>query len=112
MADQNLLYYALLFGAVLAYPLFRLVAKQLGQFAGTPGQGKDIAGGGYGGKTETFTRADVAKHGAQDDLWVVIRGKVYDLSEYVDEHPGGVAAIMVRLLPFPPLPRGFQGNVH
>jgi cytochrome b involved in lipid metabolism len=26
---------------------------------------------------------------------VVINGKVYDLSEYVDEHPGGVAAMMV-----------------
>lgn len=72
MADQNLVYYALLFGAVLAYPIFRLVAKQLGQFSGTPGQGKSIVGDGYGGENAVYTRADVAKHNTQDDLWVGI----------------------------------------
>ena len=25
----------------------------------------------------------------QDDLWVIIKGKVYDVTSYVDEHPGG-----------------------
>jgi cytochrome b involved in lipid metabolism len=28
-----------------------------------------------------------------DDLWVIIDDKVYDLTDYVDEHPGGVDAI-------------------
>ena len=26
---------------------------------------------------------------AQDDCWVIIKGKVYDVTDYVDEHPGG-----------------------
>eukprot|EP00210_Caulerpa_lentillifera_P006900 g6597.t1 len=43
----------------------------------------------------TFTREEVAKHNRPEDLWVIIRPKdsreyrVYDLSSYVDEHPGG-----------------------
>ena len=40
-----------------------------------------------------FTRGEVAAHNTATDLWVVIKGGVYELSEYVDEHPGGVEAI-------------------
>ena len=40
-----------------------------------------------------YTRAQVATHDSEDDLWVVIDGKVYDLTEYVHEHPGGSEAI-------------------
>jgi cytochrome b involved in lipid metabolism len=40
-----------------------------------------------------YTAAQVATHDSEDDLWVVIDGKVYDLTEYVDEHPGGGEAI-------------------
>ena len=32
---------------------------------------------------------EVAKHNTQDDMWVVVRGKVYDLSNYKFRHPGG-----------------------
>lgn len=69
MADQNIVYYALLFGVVLAYPVLKMVGRMLGQFSGTPGGGK-IVGEGYGGKDAVYTRADVAKHNKQDDLWV------------------------------------------
>ena len=40
-----------------------------------------------------YTTSDVAKHATVDDLWVIIDGKVYDLSEYAHEHPGGTEAI-------------------
>lgn len=36
-----------------------------------------------------YTFDEVAKHNTTDDLWVVYNGKVYDVSKYVDEHPGG-----------------------
>lgn len=36
-----------------------------------------------------FTREEVAKHCTPDDLWLVIDGKVYDVTDYVKEHPGG-----------------------
>ena len=81
MADQNLVYYALLFGAVLAYPIVKLVLKQLGQFSGTPGSGT-VVGDGYGGKDATYTLADVAKHNKQDDLWV--RRRIQRTNERTD----------------------------
>ncbi len=35
------------------------------------------------------TRAEVAEHNTFDDCWVIIRDKVYDISEWKDHHPGG-----------------------
>ena len=46
-----------------------------------------------------ITRKEVAKHGTSDDLWVILRSKehnqlrVYDLTAYVEEHPGGQAIL-------------------
>lgn len=34
---------------------------------------------------------EVAKHNKKDDLWLVVEGKVYDLSSFVSTHPGGDA---------------------
>jgi sterol-4alpha-carboxylate 3-dehydrogenase (decarboxylating) len=36
-----------------------------------------------------FTPEQVAAHARPDDCWVVIRDLVYDLTAYVDVHPGG-----------------------
>ncbi|KAI0414913.1 FAD binding domain-containing protein [Xylaria grammica] len=41
-----------------------------------------------------FTLEEVAKHNKKDDLWVVVKGVVMDLSNWLDEHPGGPQAIM------------------
>jgi len=35
------------------------------------------------------TWEDLAKHNLPNDLWVAIRGKVYDLTQYQHRHPGG-----------------------
>ncbi|RCK64200.1 Cytochrome b2, mitochondrial [Candida viswanathii] len=37
---------------------------------------------------------EVAKHNKKDDCWVVIHGKAYDLSGFLDEHPGGLGIIL------------------
>ena len=34
-----------------------------------------------------FTLAEVARHATEDDCWMAINGKVYDLSAYLPEHP-------------------------
>ncbi|XP_062111479.1 cytochrome b5 [Humulus lupulus] len=39
--------------------------------------------------TKLFSMAEASQHNTKDDCWVVIDGKVYDLSSYLDEHPGG-----------------------
>lgn len=41
-----------------------------------------------------FTMEEVAKHNKKDDLWVVIKGVVLDLTNWLDEHPGGPQAIL------------------
>ena len=41
-----------------------------------------------------FTMEEVAKHNKKDDLWVVVNGVVMDLTNWLDEHPGGPQAIM------------------
>ncbi|CAG8025608.1 unnamed protein product [Penicillium nalgiovense] len=38
---------------------------------------------------KVFSVADVAAHKDRTDLWVIIHGKVYDLTKYVRDHPGG-----------------------
>jgi hypothetical protein len=38
---------------------------------------------------ETFTREEVAKHNTEDSLWCIIDHRVYDLTDFVDAHPGG-----------------------
>ena len=40
-----------------------------------------------------YTRADVAQHNGQKDIWIVVKGKVYDVTPYVEEHPGGLAIL-------------------
>ncbi|KXJ85976.1 FAD binding domain-domain-containing protein [Microdochium bolleyi] len=41
-----------------------------------------------------FTMEEVAKHNKKDDLWVVVKGVVMDLTNWLDDHPGGPQAIM------------------
>eukprot|EP01026_Neomeris_dumetosa_P031093 TRINITY_DN2470_c0_g1_i1.p1 TRINITY_DN2470_c0_g1~~TRINITY_DN2470_c0_g1_i1.p1 ORF type:complete len:486 (-),score=56.14 TRINITY_DN2470_c0_g1_i1:998-2455(-) len=37
----------------------------------------------------TFSWAEVEKHNLPTDCWIVVKNKVYDVSEFVEKHPGG-----------------------
>uniref|UniRef100_A0A670Z2M4 Cytochrome b5 heme-binding domain-containing protein n=1 Tax=Pseudonaja textilis TaxID=8673 RepID=A0A670Z2M4_PSETE len=36
-----------------------------------------------------FTLAEVAKHSSDREAWLVIHDRVYDVTRFLDEHPGG-----------------------
>ena len=45
-----------------------------------------------GGKT--YSAADVAKHNKADDCWIIVDGAVYDVTNFLSEHPGGKKVIV------------------
>lgn len=40
-----------------------------------------------------YTMEEVAKHNTKDDCWMVIHGDVYDVTAFIDSHPGGLAIL-------------------
>ncbi|KAG0281556.1 hypothetical protein BGZ95_002364 [Linnemannia exigua] len=38
---------------------------------------------------KTFTTADLAAHCSRTSLYLAVGGKVYDCTDFIDEHPGG-----------------------
>ncbi|GAA5911500.1 hypothetical protein JCM6882_000519 [Rhodosporidiobolus microsporus] len=43
---------------------------------------------------KSFSKDEVAKHNKEDDLWLIIDSAVYDLSRFVDLHPGGAHVLL------------------
>lgn len=89
--DQNLalVFISAIIGAVLAYILFaRINSNKSSKSASQPAPRPE---------PRAFSRAEVAKHNKEGDLWLILRAKgsdklqVYDLSAYADQHPGGDA---------------------
>ncbi|KAI5057373.1 hypothetical protein GOP47_0027388 [Adiantum capillus-veneris] len=39
--------------------------------------------------TVYYTLQDVSEHSSPQDCWLVIGGKVYDVTRFLEEHPGG-----------------------
>eukprot|EP01110_Echinostelium_bisporum_P012352 TRINITY_DN687_c0_g1_i1.p1 TRINITY_DN687_c0_g1~~TRINITY_DN687_c0_g1_i1.p1 ORF type:complete len:184 (-),score=25.70 TRINITY_DN687_c0_g1_i1:41-592(-) len=36
-----------------------------------------------------FSLNEVSKHNTEDDCWIVIHNKVYNITQWIDRHPGG-----------------------
>ncbi len=41
-------------------------------------------------KNRVISMAECDKHKTEEDVWLVIHGKVYDVTAFANEHPGGV----------------------
>lgn len=42
----------------------------------------------------SYTLAEVAEHESRESCWVAVHGEVYDLTDWIDEHPGGIGEIL------------------
>ena len=40
-----------------------------------------------------YTPAEVAAHNTQDDCWIIVDDKVYDVTTYIAEHPGELSIL-------------------
>ncbi|XP_037292954.1 cytochrome b5 reductase 4 isoform X2 [Manduca sexta] len=54
--------------------------------------GKDLTG--VGGRIRPVTPSELALHNKQDDAWLAIRGRVYNITHYLPYHPGGPEELM------------------
>lgn len=52
----------------------------------------DLAG--TGGKIMEVTPEELAKHNTEKDCWVALKGNVYNVTTYLNFHPGGVDELM------------------
>ena len=43
---------------------------------------------------KTFTITEVAQHNIKTDCYLIVNKQVYDVTSYIDQHPGGVRRIV------------------
>lgn len=47
------------------------------------------------GKMVNITKADLSKHNSPTDCWIAVSGKVYNVTDFLGDHPGGKKAILL-----------------
>jgi L-lactate dehydrogenase (cytochrome) len=41
-----------------------------------------------------LTWEEVAKHSSRESCWVVIKGRAFDVTNFLDDHPGGAKSLL------------------
>ncbi|KAL6846342.1 hypothetical protein ACP4OV_023790 [Aristida adscensionis] len=72
----------LILGALVVIPRSNRKVKQSGTYSG-----------GSGKISRIYTKKQVSTHNTRKDCWIIIKDKVYDVTSYVEEHPGGDAIL-------------------
>ncbi|KMZ64026.1 cytochrome B5-like protein [Zostera marina] len=39
--------------------------------------------------SRAYTESEVSLHNSRKDCWIIVKDQVYDVTSYVEEHPGG-----------------------
>ena len=47
---------------------------------------------------QKISASEVAKHATPEDCWIVVNGKVYDLTKFAPNHPGGADSMPLQNL--------------
>ncbi len=50
-----------------------------------------------GGEVRSYSWEDIRKHDKENDAWVVMDGEVFDVSKFLNEHPGGSSIVLPSL---------------
>lgn len=53
-------------------------------------------------KPPSFTQAEINRHNNIDDLWIIIDGVVYDITNFQLEHPGGEKGMYSSVMRYDP----------
>nr|CAI5823765.1 unnamed protein product [Callosobruchus analis] len=56
--------------------------------------GRDLTGVGDRAGRMTVTKSELARHNRIDDIWLAVRGRVYNVTSYIPFHPGGPDELM------------------
>ncbi|KNC47570.1 uncharacterized protein AMSG_02595 [Thecamonas trahens ATCC 50062] len=78
---------ALLLGGLVWLVVRAWVRSQTDSLAADGGSGEARS------NKKLFLAAEVSKHASPEDLWMIVHGKVYDVTPYVDTHEGGDAIL-------------------
>jgi len=54
----------------------------------------DITMEGQKSSGKIYRLEDVAQHADAQDLWIAIHNKVYDITKFLEEHPGGLEVLL------------------
>eukprot|EP00914_Ancora_sagittata_P012837 GHVO01024782.1.p1 GENE.GHVO01024782.1~~GHVO01024782.1.p1 ORF type:complete len:129 (+),score=22.55 GHVO01024782.1:97-483(+) len=44
--------------------------------------------------TKQITKEELSKHNTARDLWIAVHNKVYDITKFIEEHPGGEEVLL------------------
>ena len=81
-------------GCIIIYALFMGFVVIKGGLKDQKNENSSVSSNTSASKPQTQPTTDVSKHAATSDCWIVISSGVYDVTNYVDQHPGGAREIL------------------
>ena len=68
---------------LIGFGLWMLIDRQNNKNSGVPNNTSTEQ------QAKTFTLNEVASHNSRTDCWTIISGQVYELTDFINRHPGG-----------------------
>ncbi|MBW7959892.1 hypothetical protein B6D29_01240 [Microgenomates bacterium UTCPR1] len=54
----------------------------------------EMSGGSFKANRKEFASGEISKHNSKEDCWLIIDGSVYNVTEFIDIHPGGAEKLI------------------